>query len=512
MSQPNNLNIPITKNGFTAVEVLIIAPIVVLVIGIFITLIVNMTGQVLATKSANTLTYNIQDALNLIEQDVKSSNSYLATNNISLISPQGYDNATADFRNIDNGTMLILSNYATTSSPLSPDRNIVYSLNTPNACNSAQIDQNAPMPINIIYFVKDKTLWRRTIMPSNYTDGCDATTKLAVIPWQQPTCSPTAPSGDYCKTQDTKLVDGIVDDGGFSINYYTKADTTNPDPIANNPTSTDEARSVALQSVTTVSVNITATNTAAGRDVSRSGIIRAVIPKDNIANSPYNSYQNTILADNPIGYWSLNETSGTTALDISGRNANGIYAGGTNLNQPGALSATNNYAVKFNGPSSPTRVSTPSDTIWNRSNGQELTIEAWINPNWTSSYGDILSNRINISTNPNWELYQYSTDGSLQLHGSSQYKSTYTPPNNVWTYIVATVDSAGNSKLYANGLVVQTTTGYTYGPNTNSSLTIGAATPTGNEPYAGTIDEAAIYDRALSAAEISQHYAARTLP
>jgi len=492
----------IKKNGFTAVEVLIIAPIVILVIGAFITVIVNMTGAVLSSRGANTLAYTAQDALNQIEQDVKSSNGFLATNNITLTSPQGYDNVTAMFdNNGTNGPMLILSTYATTTNPLSSTRNIIYT-NSPNTCASGDSDQNNPMSVNIIYFVKNGTLWRRTIMPSNYTAaGC-------AVPWQQPTC--TTVNG-FCTTKDTKLVDGILATDGFNISYYSKGNATNEDPIANNSSSTDNARAAALQAVNTVKVTISATNRVAGRDVSYSGAIRATIPSGDIAANKYNSYQNTVLADNPVGYWSLNETSDTTAADISGGGYTGTYNGGVVLNQTGALSTLSNHAALFTGPN-PTRITTVSNAIWNRINGQSITVEAWIKPNWSSGYRTIIANRVNISTTPNWELYQHQNDGSLQFHGSVQYKGNYIPPNNTWTYVVATVDSAGSSKLYINGIVMQTVANYTYYLNAASTLIIGAASTAGEEPYSGTIDEVAIYNKALTAAEIAQHYAARTLP
>jgi hypothetical protein len=39
------------------------------------------------------------------------------------------------------------------------------------------------------------------------------------------------------------------------------------------------------------------------------------------------SYQSIILADNPVAYWPLDETSGTVAHDLSGNGYNGTYEG-----------------------------------------------------------------------------------------------------------------------------------------------------------------------------------------
>ncbi|MDK2898845.1 MAG: hypothetical protein PWQ10_32 [Patescibacteria group bacterium] len=267
MSQCNNNSINQPKNdGFTAVEILIIAPIVVLVIGIFITLIVNMTNQVLITKAADSLTYNVQNALNLIEQDVKSSNGFLTTNSFDISSPQGYNDDTTKFQNTEDNTVLIISSYATTGSPLSSNRSVVYLADSPNACTSQQVDNNDTIPINIVYFIKNNTLWRRTIMPSNYINGCDPINKTAITPWQQPSCSATASDTlSFCKTKDMNLVNG-VGTNGLNVNYYT------------DPSATD-INTTASDTATTISVTITATNFIAGNDISRSNTVRATIPK-----------------------------------------------------------------------------------------------------------------------------------------------------------------------------------------------------------------------------------------
>lgn len=272
------------KNGFTIVEILVVAPIIILVIGTFITVVVNLTGQVLASRESNNIAYNIQDALNRIEQDVKVSNSFLAKNNITpLTSPQGYNDDTTDFTNISSSlpNALILEEYAIANNPKSTGRSLIY-LNTPNACNSALLTQNQPMKINIIYFVRNNTLWRRTIMPSNYkTAGCDANTPAIspAIPWQQPSCEPSK-TDSICESKDVKLVDGISNTAGFNMKYY-----DNPDSATENTVVTTDlnetTRSTAFQSIKSVKITISSTKNIAGKEVSQSGILRATIPSVN---------------------------------------------------------------------------------------------------------------------------------------------------------------------------------------------------------------------------------------
>ena len=265
----------IKRRGFTVVEILIVAPIVILVIGAFISAIVSMTGEVLVSRGSTSLLVSIQDALNRIEQDITTSGAYLATNNINIVSPQGYNDDTSSFHNADatNGSMLILNSYATTENPLSSTRNAIYIPNTPNACGSPSINKNIPVVINTVYFVKNNILWRRTIAADNYAIiGCS-------VPWQQPSCAPNV-TNPFCKTQDIRLVDGIQS-GGFSVGYYPSPTSTIANITASDSTQTDEARLAALQANSTVAVSITATNTVAGRNVSQTGTIRATSPNNN---------------------------------------------------------------------------------------------------------------------------------------------------------------------------------------------------------------------------------------
>ncbi|MFA5172748.1 MAG: type II secretion system protein [Sulfuriferula sp.] len=256
------------SRGFTLVEMLIVAPIVILTIGAFITVIVSMTGQVLATRSANALAYDIQDSLNRIEQDVKLSTTFLAKNNVTLTSPQGYNDDTTDFTNVGvNGNVLILNTLATSDNPYVGTSGLIYLQDQPNACASTQVNQNTPLTLNVAYFVKNNTLWRRVIMPANYaTAGCSA-------PWQLPSCSSVSLAA-FCKVQDIKLVEG-VSASDFHIDYFTTGNGTIANSVATDSASSDAVRGTTLQSTTTISASITANKTAAGREITQSGTIRS---------------------------------------------------------------------------------------------------------------------------------------------------------------------------------------------------------------------------------------------
>ncbi len=269
------------RAGFTLVEMLVIAPIVILTIGAFIALIVNLTGEVLSSRGSNVLAYDVQDTLNRIEEDVKMSTTFLAKNSIAFTptapaNPQGYgaNGSYADFQSSghSSGPMLILNGLVTNGDPMSLTSSNVYLADKPNPCGSpadyAQYSKNRPLSMNIIYFTDSSgTLWRRTVMEANY----DTVPKCGTVTmWQRPSCG-LGYSSSFCKTNDIKLAEG-VGATGLTLEYFTSADAATPLADA---TSTDDAtRATALKSATTLRVSLTANKTIAGRDISRTGTIR----------------------------------------------------------------------------------------------------------------------------------------------------------------------------------------------------------------------------------------------
>ena len=329
----NKLHRVCSNNGFTIIEMLIVAPIVILFIGAFIAAIVGMTGDVLTTRGSNMLTYDVQDALNRIEQDVSSSVGFLATNNIPVSTPQGYDNLTAPFTNVSttNGNMLILNVYATTKNPIDPDSQIVYAKNQPNSCSDPNISVNPPVLLNIVYFVRDNTLYRRVIAPTFYdTVGCS-------VPWQNPSCA-QGQSGGQCKSTDIKLLSGISTVDDFKIDYFATSSSTTPNSSAVNTGLSDSNRQTALQSTKSVKVTINATSVVAGRTFTQSGNIRANSQNSNInttvntqalqvTSNPSDSTVNaganatftaSVSGTSPTVHWQQSTDNGSNWIDISG--------------------------------------------------------------------------------------------------------------------------------------------------------------------------------------------------
>lgn len=259
-----------TTPGFTLVEMLVIAPIVLLTIAIFIGVLLSLTGETLIARTNNSLAYSVQDSLNSIEYDISLSGAFLATNSVAIASPQGYNNASQVFQNASTatGNMLIINTAATTDAPSRNTRQIVPLRDMPYGCSSSLVSQNQVMTYNIVYFVKDNTLWRRTLMPSNYeTRGCAGT-----VPWQQPSCAP-GQSGGLCRTEDMKMLEGITS-ASFTIQYFTSARSATAVEEATAPANSTTARQLALSTTNSARISISATRMVAGKEVSYSGTLR----------------------------------------------------------------------------------------------------------------------------------------------------------------------------------------------------------------------------------------------
>lgn len=218
------------------------------------------------------------------------------------------------------------------------------------------------------------------------------------------------------------------------------------------------------------------------------------------------TYRQNVLADQPSGYWRLDETSGTTAADISAGNRPGVYNGVT-LGQPGALATDGDLAAGFNGSSS--YVTMPTQSIANA-----ITVEAWVNSaSYTQSGFIVAKNPVNA----NWELFLFNglvywrSGGNGCVTGTNPYTdlTTPAPSPSMWHHIVA-VQNGTSAQIFIDGALAASSGSMAPINNGSGTIEIGryatAGTCTGSYYFNGPIDEVAIYPAALAAARIRAHY------
>ncbi len=217
---------------------------------------------------------------------------------------------------------------------------------------------------------------------------------------------------------------------------------------------------------------------------------------------PPSSYSSAVLADSPISYWRLGETTGAAA-DQRGVNP-GTY---TNSPTRGAASLlpsdTVDKAVSLDGTND--YVNVPNSTSLNLSS--PITLEAWIKPTTVPTAGNfasILSKSESYSLQFNgprleFTIIQFGVRQRVQAPvGAIVAGQTY--------HVVGTYDGT-TRRLYVNG--TQVATGALTGGATSTTNSLRMGSWSGNEYLRGILDETAIYSTALSAARVQAHYDAR---
>ncbi len=203
-----------------------------------------------------------------------------------------------------------------------------------------------------------------------------------------------------------------------------------------------------------------------------------------------------------VGDWWLDELSGTAIEDHSGQNNHGTASGTVTYGVQGKVWT----ALQFDGSSG--FVDCGNNASLNISAG-DFTIGAWIKPASQPSAGGRYT--VMAKYNPGW-IMDLPNDGGVEgyrfYNGSTAYK--YTNPISLeWTHFIVTRNATTNKlKLYLNRELKQTWDMTTVTASTNPVL-IGKRTD--GQWFNGIIDEAQIYNRELSAAEITDLYNAASL-
>lgn len=217
-----------------------------------------------------------------------------------------------------------------------------------------------------------------------------------------------------------------------------------------------------------------------------------------------------LAAAGPIGWWKLNETSGTTAADSSGNGNPGSIGAGVTLGAAGA----DGTAFRFNAFDFGSQVTVPRGDGDLAPPTTQITASAWINPSGDWSCGGfgqcaVVSNE-GFPGDNTWGYGLRVIDGGMTLQwcwgtqngpGDCAY-GFYPFPANTWTNIVGTYDGAV-LRAYVNGVLVATNVNAFPALDTTRDLVIGRL-PSGQLGWDGGIDDVRIYDRTADSALLGQ--------
>jgi hypothetical protein len=279
-------------------------------------------------------------------------------------------------------------------------------------------------------------------------------------------------------------------------------------PIAGATNSSYSFANVQWADAATYSVRVT---NSAGYTISSNATLSVV-------TAPTISYAQTILADNPLSYWRLDETNGTVAHDcVGGHDGQFINAtmglAGYSQNDPdtaagfGTISSTDSYVGNIQG-----------IDFGTFGNNAAFSIEAWVNGGTQTSGAGIVTygygsggEQFNLDTG-NGTNFRFSVrDSTNTAHNANGSLA----PNNTWQHVVGVCDEPnGVTHLYVNGVNNANATisaGLQLG---TSPISIGSRQAAYNTTYTmnflGSIDEVAIYNYALNPIQVLNHYKAGT--
>lgn len=172
---------------------------------------------------------------------------------------------------------------------------------------------------------------------------------------------------------------------------------------------------------------------------------------------------------------------------------------GNNTIAANSLTYANDGTFSFNGSSNV--ITAPNNAIFDT---QTPTVEVWIKTNAINQNGFWFEKG---TVNTQYSLFQEGTNIVWRQGGNSQYTTTasYINTSN-WAHIVGTF-TTGNRRTYINGnLVTSDSLSASVGVN-GSGITIGSYN-SGGYFYNGSIGVVRVYNRALSASEVQQNFAA----
>jgi hypothetical protein len=228
-------------------------------------------------------------------------------------------------------------------------------------------------------------------------------------------------------------------------------------------------------------------------------------------------YRSTVLTDNPSGYWRLDAwPTAKYALNLgSATGVDGVIANYTSLGQPGAIVGDANTAMYFGGLGGNTRVTIPYSWELN-GNYPGFTFETWLRSD--CAQGNSLGVMVNRSGESGYVLY-VNGDGTLTFNvnmgtggtiwsGVSVPAVNFSPLVGQWIHVGCVYNATngtpyGTQYLYTNGvLAAQVDLPRPPFANPSGSLVLG------DRDFAGSLDEAAVYDVPLPQSRLAAHYAA----
>lgn len=202
----------------TTVEIIVAISIAVIVMVSLTTILLHIFSTKNAASQQMALVKRGQDAVDRIARDIRYTNTFLDEANIEDVDESWSPTTEWNFAGTgENSRQLILEIHATTKNHVDPATALVPAKN-PDDCSTV----GGYLRVNVVYFVKDNTLYRRIIVPPE-TASCPGEI------FQKQTCHDIAVNAS-CAQKDVVVARGVT---RFSLSYYSNPYDNEPYDVYN---------------------------------------------------------------------------------------------------------------------------------------------------------------------------------------------------------------------------------------------------------------------------------------
>ncbi len=234
-----------------------------------------------------------------------------------------------------------------------------------------------------------------------------------------------------------------------------------------------------------------------------------------IASRYKKPYVDVVNEDNPIGFWLFNETSGTSADDLTANNNNMTIRNGPTL---GVSTGLGGIPLCFDFDGTNDVCDTAYVSTFGIGPASNLSYEMWVRTTdtgtgvspgvWKKGEGDLETAAFYININGAGRVgvrFMDSTNANLVLIETTS--GTFNDGN--WHHLVATSASGGAYKLYVDA-VERASSSVSRSTNSDNRQVTAGANGTADTSFAnyinGDITAVAVYNTTLSSTRITAHY------
>jgi Concanavalin A-like lectin/glucanases superfamily len=203
-----------------------------------------------------------------------------------------------------------------------------------------------------------------------------------------------------------------------------------------------------------------------------------------------------------VGHWKLTETSGTTAIDSTLNVSNGTYTNGVSLGTSTNVPGYNVKAAVFDGTND--YVAVPNESLYDITGS--LSVAAWIKvTSFTSAWQAIVTKgdsawRISRSNSTNFVHFAWGSALSPKYIDGVTNVS-----DGKWHHVCGVYDGS-TLKLYVDGQLDASAAASGAVTTNDYAVQIGQNAEQSGRNWNGAVYDARVYNRAITAEEVSQLY------